>query len=288
MRVAVGAHEKTKNLVRKDLPVGLLVKNEMNANKMGTREFDLLVDNLERTGLTDPILVRPVSGGKYRIVGGHHRFDAAVYLGFDEVPCTIIKDASFDEDQEKFQLVRMNAIRGKLDPTAFFNLYQSLSESYSDEILQDAFGFAEEMEFRRLIDQTSKMLPDKQSQQKFKEAAKEIKTIDGLSKLLNEMFTKYGDTLPFGYMVFDYGGQRSVWLRIESKSMKALDVICDMCIDNRRTVDDVIGRVLQLIASPDSKEFMTAIVAETPEVPLAGQASAAPTKDHLAKLAAVA
>ena len=38
------------------------------------------------------------------------------------------------------------------------------------------------------------------------------------------MFTKYGDTLPFGYMVFDHGGQRSVWLRIEGKTMNAIDL----------------------------------------------------------------
>ena len=70
--------------------------------------------------------------------------------------------------------------------------------------MQDAFGFAEEAEFKRLIAQTAKMLPDKELQEKFKEAAQEIKTVDGLSKLLNEMFTKYGDTLPHGYMIFDY------------------------------------------------------------------------------------
>lgn len=284
----MGALEKTKKLVRKDLPVSVLVKNEMNANKMGKREFDLLCDNLEKTGMTDPILVRPLENGTYRIVGGHHRFDAATYLGFDEVPCTIIMDPNFDEDQEKFQLVRMNAIRGKLDPQAFFNLYQSLAEEYSDEILQDAFGFAEEAEFKRLIAQTAKTLPDKQMQDKFKEAAKEIKTVDGLAKLLNQMFTTYGDTLPYGYMVFDYGGQRSMWLRIEGKTMKALDVIANICVDRRRTVDDVVGRVLQLIASPESKDFVDSIVAETTEVPLAGNATAAPTKDHLAKMSEVA
>ena len=125
-----------------------LVKNEANPNKMAAREFDLLIDNIERTGLTDPILVRPArlaaavrecqqdrhpegfrAGArprnelKFKIVGGHHRFDAAAYLGLEEVPVTVIMDDAFDEDQERFQLVRMNMIRGKLDPQAFFDLY---------------------------------------------------------------------------------------------------------------------------------------------------------------------
>ena len=271
-----------------------LVKNEANPNKMAAREFDLLIDNIERTGLTDPILVRPVDYQKvfeiaakfdmpdlelvltkeelkFRIVGGHHRLDAAAYLGLEEVPVTVIMDDAFDEDQERFQLVRMNMIRGKLDPQAFFDLYNSLAPAYSDEVLQDAFGFADEAEFRKLIDQTAKALPDKNLQKKFKEAAEEIKTIDGLSKLLNEMFTKYGDTLPFGYMVFDHGGQRSMWLRIEGKTMNALDLLGTLCIDQARTVDDVIGGILQLaghggtlsvrIEGPGWKKHVTGIKA---------------------------
>ena len=247
----MAAIEKTKALQRLDVPIGELFKNDKNPNKMSKRSFDLLVDNLEQTGLTDPILVRRVElaakpGPKYRIVGGHHRFDAAAYLGFDTVPVTVITDPNFDEDAEAFQLVRMNAIRGKLDPEAFYKLYEQLQDKYSDAIMQDAFGFAEEAEFKKLIEQTAKTLPDKHLQEKFKEAAAEIKTIDGLSKLLNEMFSKYGDTLPYGYMIFDHAGQRSMWLRIEGKTMKALDLIGTMCIDKERTVDDVVGGLLQL------------------------------------------
>ncbi|CAA2141503.1 ParB/RepB/Spo0J family partition protein [Hyphomicrobium sp. ghe19] len=302
----MSALEKTKNLVRRDLPIGLLVKNEDNPNKMSARAFDLLIDNLGQTGLTDAVLVRPEklhplmselqpedfvswcvnNKHKFKIVGGHHRYDGATYLGFDVVPCTIILDPAFDEDQEKFQLVRMNAIRGKLDPEAFFGLYNSLSDKYADEILQDAFGFAEEAEFKKLVNQMAKTLPDKVTQEKFKEAAAEIKTIDGLSKLLNEMFTKYGDTLPFGFMVFDHGGQRSMWLRIEGKTMNALDVIGTICIDNDRTVDDVVGAILQLIAKGDLKDVLDAILKKTPVAKLPKNMTVAPTKENIAKVEA--
>lgn len=307
----MAAIEKTQKLLRLDLPVGMLVKNEENPNKMNEREFDLLVDNMEKTGITDAILVRPEdvalvtdlasqvkkgdnlalinmlekAGATFRIVGGHHRFDAASFLGFEDVPCTVIMDPEFDAEMEKFQIVRMNMIRGKLDPQAFFNLYNSLAESYSDEVLQDAFGFAEEAEFKRLIDQTAKALPDPKLQKKFKEAAAEIKTIDGLSKLLNEMFTKYGDTLPYGYMIVDHGGQRSVWLRVEKKTMQALDLIGEMCVERRRTMDDLVGGVLQLIAKGDMNEAVEKIVKKTPEVELPDSLTVSPTKDNLEKVA---
>jgi hypothetical protein len=309
----VGAIAKTDNLLRiRRLPLGLLVKNEENPNKMKPREFDLLCDNMNETGWTDPVLARPVDfkalskiaskakdethlvdamvkdGVTLRIVGGHHRFDAGSFLGFEYAPVTVIMDPGFDEEKERFQLVRMNTIHGKLDPQAFFKMYSSLSQKYSNDILQDAFGFAEEAEFQRLIAQTAKLLPDKSTQEKYKEAAKEIKTIDGLAKLLNEMFAKYGDTLPYGFMVFDHAGQRSMWLRIEGKTMQALDVIADICIDRQRTVDDLIGTVLQLIARGDQKEFIDSIVAETPEAKLPKHLQAAPTKEHLAKVSALA
>ncbi len=306
----MAALDKTKNLLRLDLPVQLLQKNDANPNKMSAREFDLLVDNFEKTGFTDPVLCRPIdlalvtdltenakgeeliehlvaSDCEFRIVGGHHRFDAASYLGFEKVPCTIIMDPEFDEEQEKFQLVRMNMIRGKMDPQAFFDLYNSLAEAYSDEILQDAFGFAEEAEFKKMIEQTAKSLPDPKLQKKFKEAAAEIKTIDGLSKLLNEMFTKYGDTLPYGYMIVDHGGQRSMWLRIEGKTMKALDVIGELCIENQRTMDDVVGGIVQLIAKGDLADQVAKIIKKAPAVQLPDGLAVTPTKDNIEKVQAL-
>lgn len=305
----MSAISKTKNLLRFDLPLSLLVKNTENPNKMNDRAFNLLVDNLEKTGITDPILCRPedyalvldlVNSGlkgdklrnhiikndiKFRIVGGHHRFEAASYIGFEEVPCTIIMDESFDQDQERFQLVRMNMIRGKMDAQAFFDLYNHLTPTYSDEILQDAFGFAEEAEFQKLIDQTAKALPDKHMQQKFKEAAADIKTVDGLSKLLNEMFTKYGDTLPYGYMAFDFGGQRSMWLRMNGKTMKAMDMIGTMCIDNQRTMDDVVGYILQQIAKGATQELVAEAIANSDGRVIPEGFAVAPTLDNLEKAA---
>lgn len=305
----MSASTKTKKLLRLDLPLDLLVKNTRNPNKMSDREFDLLVDNLERTGFTDPILCWPEkldlvqavveatdkaslvatlieSDLKFKIIGGHHRFDAAQYLGFDTVPCTIIMEPEFDEEQSTFQTVRMNAIRGKLDPQKFFDLYNQLSSKYADDILQESFGFADEAEFKKLINQLAKTLPDASLQKKFKEAAAEVKTIEGLSKLLNEMFSKFGDTLPFGYMTFDYGGQRSVWLRCEKKTINALEVVGHLCVDNHRTMDDVIGGLVQLIAKGELKETVAKIIAKTDPVELPEGFTGLATKDNIDKVKA--
>lgn len=257
------AEERTKSLERKDLPLDKLVENTHNPNKMKAREFDLLCDNLQKTGLTDPILVKPIEGGMYRIVGGHHRARAAQYLGFTDVPCTIITDPHFDEDMENFQLVRMNVIHGRLDPEAFLHLYEQVAAKYSKEILQDAYGFADDAEFAKLLKQTAKNLPD-DLQEKFKEAAKEIKTIDDLAMVLNRLFTEFGDTLPYGYMTFDFGGQDSIWVRCKKSTRKAFITLGQRCIEEQRSVDDIMEGILQLVASGMLDDEMKVIYEHAP------------------------
>lgn len=277
----MSAITKTKNLGREMIPIGQLVKNADNPNRMTKREFDLLCDNIEKTGITDAILVRPIGGGQYRIVGGHHRYEAATFLGFEEVPCTIIDDPMFDEDAETFQVVRMNMIKGKMDAESFFAMFNKVASKYSDEVLADAFGFSDEVEFQKLINQAAKSLPDKMMQDQFKIAAKQVKTIDGLAQLLNEMYTKYGNTLPQGFMVLDYGGKRSVWLQVSIKTMQAIDVIGAMCIENKRTMDDVVGVLMQAIAKGEFAGQVAGLIGKTPAAEIPAGFEVLPTKEHL-------
>jgi ParB/RepB/Spo0J family partition protein len=259
------AIDKTQALERKSIKTSLLVPNSVNPNEMTDAEFNLLCDNIEKMGLTDPILVRPLEDGRYRIVGGHHRWEVAKLVGMPEVPCTIITDPNFDEDQEAFQVVRMNTIRGHISPQKFIAMYQSLAPRYADEIMAESFGFASEEEFRKLIHSVKKQLP-KDLQKKFDEGASELKTIDDLSKLLNQLFTTYGSTLPFGYMLLDFGGKDSIWLRMDPKTRKAVQNLCETCVTHKRTVDDIIGGLLRMAADGYLSEQLVQLIAKTDEV----------------------
>lgn len=274
----MSAVDKTEQyVVRMDLPVGVLEKNADNPNKMSSREFDLLVDNIERTGLTDAILVRPIEGDKYRIVGGHHRLEAAQYLGFDKVPCTIITDPEFDEEAEQFQMVRMNVIHGQMDPEKFVNLYNKVSNKYNDDLLQEMFGFADEAMFESLIKQTKEALP-KEMQQEFAEAAKEIKTIDELAGVLNHLIQNYGDTLDYNYMIIDFGGKESVWLRMSAEDRKNFDKIATSCKENKTTVDHAFRLMMQ--TAVDSPEAFIALPEDQVEI---SELVLTPTEEELAK-----
>jgi hypothetical protein len=259
------ALERTKALKRLDLKIELLDANADNPNRMSDAEFNLLCDNVEATGITDPLLVRAMPGGRFRVVGGHHRLEVAKLFGFEDVPCTVIEDPDFDDDAERFQLVRMNMIRGKMDPGKFLKLYEGLSKKYEKEIMAEAFGFAEQAQFDKLVDQMGKNLPP-EIQQQFKQAAKEVKTIDGLSKLLNGMFSKYGDTLEYGYMVLDYGGKDSIWLRMSNDTRKATLALGTKCMSSNRTMDDLLGGIVQMMAEGKLDKQLAQLIAETPPV----------------------
>lgn len=257
--------EKTQAVKRVFLPVESLLPNEKNPNVMTDSEFNMLASNIELTGITDPILVRSLEDDKYRVIGGHHRLEVAKVLGFSEVPCTVIDDPEFDVDQENFQVVRMNVIRGHLSPQKFMTMYATLSEKYAESVMAESFGFVDEDEFRKLLGEVKKTLP-KDMQADFQKAAKELQTIDQLSKLLNSLFSKYGNTLPYGYMLLDFGGKDSVWLRMGNDTRKALIQVCHTCVDQKRTVDDIIGGLIQLAAKGQFASAMLQLIADSPEV----------------------
>ena len=118
------AIERTNSLERKDIALNLIVGNENNPNKMTSREFDLLCDNINKTGITDPILVRKTEGDKYRIIGGHHRYKAAKYLGFDKALKSIVSAEILPGEANK---------NGLIVDTSFLGIVSKEPELYVDK-----------------------------------------------------------------------------------------------------------------------------------------------------------
>lgn len=261
------AKTKTQALLRQFAPTASLHPNPLNPNEMSEKQFNLLSDNIEKMGITDPILVRPHPElpGQYRIIGGEHRWEVAKLHGIEEVPVTVIEDPDFDEDAEKFQIVRHNIIGGKMDPAKFVKLVESLNDKYSEGVTAELFGFQDEADFKKLLNATKKSLP-KEMQAQFKEAAKEIKTIDDLAKVLNALFANYGDTLPHGYMIVDYGGYESVWLRLQSHQLKDFRTIAAKTREAGKGLDHLMAAVLKQLAGAEGEHYLASMLAELPEL----------------------
>jgi ParB/RepB/Spo0J family partition protein len=227
----------------KDIPIGDLIPNEHNPNEMPDRAFNNLVKSIQKDGFSDRLIVRPLGGGKYRIIAGHHRWEAARQLGFSVVPSRI-RLGDIDDDLEKAQMVRNNIIKGKLSPKKFVKMIESLNKKYTDDVLAEMMGFSETEALLKLIAQVKKQLNPAQKKA-FEDAEKEIKSIKDLSKLLNQLFTQYGSTLKHHYMVFDYQGKESVWVRCQLSDLKHLYALGELCHTHHLTLDAVLAFVLK-------------------------------------------
>ncbi len=108
--------------------------NEIEPNKNQPRKiFDdealaELSASIEKHGVIQPLLVRPLTGGTYQLVAGERRWRAARMAGLTEVP-VVIRELS-DEDAAALALIE-NLQREDLDPIEEAEGYKYLMETYS-------------------------------------------------------------------------------------------------------------------------------------------------------------
>ena len=74
--------------------------------------LDKLANEVERTGLYPPIIVRPV-GERYQILDGHHRVQVLKRLGHDAANVVVWP---VDDEQALLMLASLNRLQGDDDP----------------------------------------------------------------------------------------------------------------------------------------------------------------------------
>ena len=105
------------------------------------READLeeLKASIKRSGIIEPVIVRPIAHGTYELVAGERRYRAAKQVGLKEIPA-IIKVLS-DKEALEFSLVE-NIQRANLNPLEEAQGYAKLIEEfgYTQEEAATAVG----------------------------------------------------------------------------------------------------------------------------------------------------
>lgn len=82
----------------KELPLSVLQPYENHPFKLYSGErFDDMVRSVKELGVIVPIIVRPRGEGKYEILSGHNRVNAAKTAGLQTIPA-VIKDKLTDEE----------------------------------------------------------------------------------------------------------------------------------------------------------------------------------------------
>jgi ParB/RepB/Spo0J family partition protein len=105
-----------------------LVQAPWNINEMSDEAFIALMDDMNRKDgpfRIQPVRVRPIKGGKYQIIDGHQRVEAARRLGWTEIRA-IITECS--EIEARILNFRINYERGQISPIREAEFYKFLLE----------------------------------------------------------------------------------------------------------------------------------------------------------------
>lgn len=225
--------------------------NDWNPNELSDVMFNRLVDDIQNIGFLQPVLVAPEKDGTYRIVDGEHRYEVAKMLDMEDIPCVVVSgDFAEDETKQKFQTMRMNLIRGRVDKRKLAALVNELAVTMPVEEIAESMAFDDVDALKSLIEDTRQTLPQ-EMRKEFDKAKDEIKTVDDLSLVLNRLFTKYGSTLPYHYMIMDFGGKEHLWVRMSRPDLDKVKGFAEVAREAGITFSSLVMEALKSTASPE-------------------------------------
>lgn len=251
--------ELSKTLPTYDVPVCLIAPSERNPNEMDDVTFNRLVKEMEETGMVSPIQIVPAEGGKYRIIGGEHRWNGAKVLGWEKIPCNILTDERFlDPDLQELLTVRLNVITGKLNPEKFLKLYEDKAKKYGAEQLQSLFGFTSTDAWSKLTKGVTEAIGKsgiggKQLLADLQKKSSKTKSVDGLGRTLKELFKQYGSDLRHSFMVFTYGGKKHLYIIMNDETLAAMEKVLSVCRSNDLDINSVLNEHLLSLPEKISK-----------------------------------
>lgn len=203
-----------------NLPIDRIAPNLYNPNEMSEEAFSYLEENVEQVGFVDPIVVTPDSDGNFIIIDGQHRWEQQRMSGVTDIPCVIVSNEIFDEKTLMLQTVRLNNIRGTLNPDKFNALIDKLVNNHGmnfDTLVED-LAFEDIDYFQQLVKAGREEVP-KEARKEYDKAVKKVNSIDGLAKLIERLWLKYSSTVPANFMIIDYGDMRHLWIQMDQGHM---------------------------------------------------------------------
>ncbi len=254
-------HEKVE---MKYVAVDQLEENSWNPQGMNAATFERLKTEIAENGFIVPMQVVALENGKYRIIGGEHRWLAAKELGIEEVPVTVLPGKKWKEvDLQKFVTVRLNILSGKLDAEKFAALYSEMADKYGAESLQNLMAFTDTKEFAKALGGVKKALkkalpPEMHAQ--VDAAAKEAKSVQDLGNIVQLLFSQYGETVGKSFMIFTYGKQDHLYVQMSKPMKKAMDKV----IEYVRATGEDINLVLESVTQQWAKEASKRLEALNP------------------------
>ena len=205
-----------------------LVPNPDNPNVMSEEQLTKLCEQISEYGFTEPLMVGPADKGKHEIIAGHHRHKAAIALGLAKVPCIIYEN--WDKDKRDVVMLRMNIVKGDLNPQKFMKLFDKFANQYGEKLAQEMIGFTDKDAFNEIKKQLKAGLPkDVQKKLEKAEENKEIGTVEDLTKTVSDLLADYGESVPYNFVHFNHGGKQHIMQRCDDELWKTISLFYKGC-----------------------------------------------------------
>lgn len=121
-------NSENKSLTVVDLPVDKVRPNSWNTNRVPAHIYAKLKQYVRREGLLEPVIVRPVEGEMFELVGGEHRWRIARELGWLHIPAAIVQ---LDDRRARIASVNLNSLKGDNIASLLAELVHDLSKEAS-------------------------------------------------------------------------------------------------------------------------------------------------------------
>ena len=95
--------------------------------KIDKEHLDVIIESLKIDGQWDPLIVRPAGDGKYELISGQYRLQAACKLGWKEIEANV-KD--LNDEEADFLALKTNLVRKDLEEIEEGRAIQKYVEKY--------------------------------------------------------------------------------------------------------------------------------------------------------------
>lgn len=257
------------------LRVEEIMPDPLNPNQQSPETFNTLVSTIQEDGYDQPIVVCPLSAEervklqsdgyavppdvKYILAKGEHRWRAAKVQSLETIP-SVIRD--WDPLTRRTRLVRDNVLKGELDKDRFTTLVDTLQKEHSldGNLAASLLGFDTTQDMYKHMAKEGKRKALDEAEQ-VDRSKNELKVLDDLSLVLNTLFTKYGDTLPYGFMTFMWGGKIHTMVEMEGELKAQIEELGQIAKDRKVDINLILAAILRDGMAP----FRTESVAAVPE-----------------------
>jgi hypothetical protein len=235
------------------LPIADLFEFPNNPNEEASLVFNNLLMEIEEDGFDQPLIVvdriRIELQPGWTVVSGNHRFRALKLQGYTHVDC-IIKD--WDAEKAKLKVVRRNLITGRLNDERFTKLVDELRMPYTPDQLADVLGFRDIEEFAQHYKKEHEREPRVREDSSYGDPTK---LVEGMTVILNKLFSEYGDTVPNSFLFFLAGAKIHLAVQAVPQLRRALSRVAKKCVNEHRDINLVLaGMITAGLAAIDTAD----------------------------------